>query len=467
MFNVLETRSASASDAQDELSGETHGLVTRFLLQPSPESLEFPTVYFLDYQAFKRSGQPISKVTFKVVPYVTASIGDPQTVAVEYFRKVHWWMPIISNKRLFDSMLNPLTEPDSELPLLLLAMKVILWNPSKQQSKDPKIETYLIAKRMIDEAVTAGLLSLQLLQAQVLLAVFGLGHAIYPAAYLSVGACARYGIALGVDISLRPDFQAQHPSINVLQIEERRRTWWAILILDRFLQLGNPRRPLSTEDPKPESLLPSDDEAFDQGNISGPSFPVSAAANVKMGALARMSQASYLLSHVYRYNHFRSETKSISDQQQEYWQLDNTIRSLLNLSYVEGELRRMAVCGQTSICYSALIALHDPDSFRTDPQHLQFAVDLLKPLADAMSWDSAIFLSGTLVSVNDASPLLLFWAYEAGTIYNRLMPHYERDTLELLYQMKEKLRIMSHRWQAGNAYLEILNSNETRMHWSS
>lgn len=80
---------------------------------------------------------------------------------------------------------------------------------------------------------------------------------------------------------------------------------------------------------------------------------------------------------------------------------------------------------------------------------MQLTADLLKPVADSMSWDSAVFLRGTLVSVGDASPLLLHWAYQAGTIYNRLLSTYEADSLHLLYQMREKLRIMSHRWLAG------------------
>jgi hypothetical protein len=70
-----------------------------------------------------------------------------------------------------------------------------------------------------------------------------------------------------------------------------------------------------------------------------------------MGALARMSQASYLLGEVFHYNRSRSRVIDGVDSQAEYWQLDRTIRSLLNLSYVEGEIRRTAVCGQTSICF--------------------------------------------------------------------------------------------------------------------
>jgi hypothetical protein len=77
---------------------------------------------------------------------------------------------------------------------------------------------------------------------------------------------------------------------------------------------------------------------------------VSAAANVQMGPLSRMCQASYLQGLVHQFNKSRSIILT-GDQQQEYQQLNRTIVSLLNLTIVEGEIRRMAVCGQTSICY--------------------------------------------------------------------------------------------------------------------
>jgi hypothetical protein len=62
------------------------------------------------------------------------------------------------------------------------------------------------------------------------------------------------------------------------EIEENRRVWWAILIFDRwvcfvwpwmletnptsFLNLNNPARPLSTEDPSFDTYLPVDDTSW-------------------------------------------------------------------------------------------------------------------------------------------------------------------------------------------------------------
>jgi hypothetical protein len=88
--------------------------------------------------------------------------------------------------------------------------------------------------------------------------------------------------------------------------------------------------------------------------ISGRSFPVSAPANIDMGSFARMAQAAHLLGKVLHFKDRPLESdgwQTREAEQDEYWQLDKTIRSLLNLSYLEGEIKRMAICGQTALCY--------------------------------------------------------------------------------------------------------------------
>ncbi|KAK5011152.1 hypothetical protein LTR39_004577, partial [Cryomyces antarcticus] len=68
-----------------------------------------------------------------------------------------------------------------------------------------------------------------------------------------------------------------------------------------------------------------------------------------MGMLARLSQAAYLLGRVFK--HTKDSTVNDLYHEEEKKQLDRTLRALLNLSYVDGAMRRMAVCAQTGICY--------------------------------------------------------------------------------------------------------------------
>lgn len=49
------------------------------------------------------------------------------------------------------------------------------------------------------------------------------------------------------------------------EMEERRRLWWAVLILDRYVNIGFRFRPLCTPKIPPEEILPARDYAWDIG----------------------------------------------------------------------------------------------------------------------------------------------------------------------------------------------------------
>lgn len=227
---------------------------------------------------FDYSHVEIPKPSLTVPSYITDYIGDPQTIVATFWDSVHWWMPIISKKRFYNHVMNPLTPKTAELPLLLSCMKLVLWHPGNESQ--PQIE-HLALKHAILDAENAGILSLPLLQAKILLTIHELGHAIYPAAYFSIASCARYGTALGVNKCLESNVLSNAPAA-ILEAEEKKRAWWAILILDRwappsnrnlplsdlctrFIQLGNITQSLCTEDPESSSYLPCDDSAFEQG----------------------------------------------------------------------------------------------------------------------------------------------------------------------------------------------------------
>jgi hypothetical protein len=98
---------------------------------------------------------------------------------------------------------------------------------------------------------------------------------------------------------------------------------------------------------------------------------------------------------------------------------------------------------------SALITLHDPEANRTDFEHFEMAMTFLRPVVDQMAWASGVWFGERLVNLSDASPLLIFWAYQAITIYHRLEGQYGNEVQQHLLLMKEKLKIMSQRWKAG------------------
>jgi hypothetical protein len=246
---------------------------------PSSQSLS-SSIPFLDRQAFGSTSQSGPKMNFDLVPLLMRSLEDAHAIATNYFQKIHWWMPIVSRNCVFESISTSFVQQRPATALLLQAMEVLLWHPA-QQSLDPITPAYLTVKHAITEANAIGVLELQLLQAQILICIYELGHAMFPAVYSSIAACAQYGYALGVDEALRPDYGGNHLPLEAINKEECRRAWWAILILDRYkmkqvlselglmafryMKLGNHQRHLSTEDPLSDSILPCDDDEFDRG----------------------------------------------------------------------------------------------------------------------------------------------------------------------------------------------------------
>lgn len=97
---------------------------------------------------------------------------------------------------------------------------------------NPRTDLYASAKAFYELVESSRITSIRLLQAGILIAVYETGHAIYPAAYLTIGRCARVGHAIGLhDTAMIPQL-ALEPR-NWDEMEERRRVWWAVYILDR------------------------------------------------------------------------------------------------------------------------------------------------------------------------------------------------------------------------------------------
>lgn len=156
-----------------------------------------------------------------------------RSIAAAYFEGTHRWLPIVSRKSFFACLLNPLARRRTELSLLALCMQLCCTTPPDEDiGGAAKMSLYLTAKRFHFEVEATGALSIHVLQAAVLIALYEIGHAIYPVAYLTVGACARYAFSMRLD-RLGPELMCADRPQTWAEVEERRRLWWSIRILDR------------------------------------------------------------------------------------------------------------------------------------------------------------------------------------------------------------------------------------------
>jgi hypothetical protein len=167
-----------------------------------------------------------------VPPQVLHLLGDLDEnwlTAGRFFEHIHQWMPFISKKRFYDMYLQPAFQTRPDVVLLLLALKLITTFPPAG-ARGPRTPLYDAVRRLYVEV--EGAFSILVLQAGALLALYELGHGIYPAAYLSIGACARYAHALSINVSRTVPTRRV---LTLVEVEERRRVWWAIVILDRYV----------------------------------------------------------------------------------------------------------------------------------------------------------------------------------------------------------------------------------------
>ncbi|KAL6854528.1 N-terminal binuclear Zn cluster-containing/DNA binding domain-containing protein [Trichoderma novae-zelandiae] len=412
-------------------------------------STSFIAERFLDPDVFSRAQLTVVNADVPVTDEIAQLVGgvlDIQATSARFFRSVHTWMPIISKPQFGANLLNRLTYKRAELFLLVLSMKLCC---ARETTSNKAL--YETVKLLHFKMETSGVLSVLVLQAAILIALYELGHSIYPAAFLSVGSCARYATALGIDKSILLSSSAK---VEWIEEEECRRIWWAILVLDRYLNLSDPKRHLITPDADIESYLPVDDEAWETGiPDSDHIFTLATANSYHLGLFARFAQAAHLLSQVLHH---------VSEQSNETAQLRRTIFALINVSKIEASMRRLEYCSQTAICYSGILLL-DPSSTDKDPTSSPTQLSTESALISQVTLDMALTLTeGDAEEICDiASPFLVHLLYRVASTHLRIAHESPtavgRDKIQLL---KKAIKVIGSRWLCASTYLSLLEKQE-------
>jgi len=202
--------------------------------QADVQSLDFPTVLFLDPTILQHGQVDMSRVAVPIPAHILHLLGNMDEmhfIASSYFENIHTWMPFISKKRFYGSHLRPSFQTQPDVALLLLALKLIT-TPPTPRPRNPRTPLYHAVKHFHLDVEGSSAFSTPVLQAGILVALYEILHAIYPAAFQSIGACARYAHALGINVSKSLNTKRM---LTLVEVEERRRVWWAIVILDRFV----------------------------------------------------------------------------------------------------------------------------------------------------------------------------------------------------------------------------------------
>ncbi|KAJ5728920.1 uncharacterized protein N7483_003428 [Penicillium malachiteum] len=419
---------------------------------PNIQSIDFSSILFLDPGLLQHGLVETVRFAPPVPPHILHLLGDLDEIrltAERFFNHIHRWMPFISKKRFYDLYLLPSFQTRSELVLLFLAMKLITTFPPTG-SQSHRTALYHAAKHF--HLMTEECLSILVLQAGLLIALYELGNGIYPAAYLSIGACARYAYALGINVC---ETVPKKKVLTLVEVEERRRVWWAIVVLDRFISIGCPGRPFATADPKLDDLLPSDDTAWDEGivrpdRLSALSYPTAG----NMSKFALVCQAARLLGQVL---HFLSHDPASQDGA--WQQLDRTLHSMLTAALNIDD----PDYDQITFIYSALVALYTPwissnANKKIDNDYAQQANLTLQQIIDrtnANLIERQCFLGR---NPEDISPWGLYFAYRICSAH--MHPSRSSDNADVSKTLCETLQVIDMRWGVAGVYLQLLEAQE-------
>jgi hypothetical protein len=161
------------------------------------------------------------------------STQEAQAIAEHYFSTTHEWLPVVSRRRLA-RQLDPrplhLIIDAADLVSLLFAMQ-LLSRPDEEESQS----IYMAVKAALAKCEQSNCLSTHHLAAQVLIATYEMSRGMFPVAYLTIGHCCRLCYALGLHDKKKAT-QLFGICDTWTESEQRRRLWWAVIILDRYRQ---------------------------------------------------------------------------------------------------------------------------------------------------------------------------------------------------------------------------------------
>ena len=154
---------------------------------------------------------------------------ESQSIASQYFTKVHMWLPILSQKRFYDRLAQHRPSPVAGFSVLLSTMQLITLHPF-DTNHDREV-LYLATKTFFAQVQASVPSSLLLAQAGIILTHYERAHGMIESAYVTVGTTARMAFALGLH-NTHCSFAVQG-SNEWMDEEEALCTWWGLLTLDR------------------------------------------------------------------------------------------------------------------------------------------------------------------------------------------------------------------------------------------
>ncbi|KAK7408030.1 hypothetical protein QQX98_009803 [Neonectria punicea] len=436
---------------------------TASVVSSSSETVNpFPDAFFIDTELFQSvTHSALRRSTYPVPAHVSQVLGADASAACElYFSTVDTWFPFISKKSLNQSIQANNPAEASGLALLLLCMKLVSDITLLQNTSAVDAGPYRTAKSYASLMEDVSPASLQVFQSLVLIALYEMGHGIFPAAYLTVGRAARLGILRGIHDRKTSTQLFQTPPTWTYW-EEERRTWWAASILERCINLGPTGLPLAIPEPAQGDLLPTRDAEWFRGEIGTTQalYTTGFLPEVNIGPFARVCQASHILGRVINHRNCRKDALTRDFILDEALQLSATLTALDSYLSQPVDDGAAASTVDMALCTAARMALyHMYACNQPDVQAPRLAEESAMQTESIVGINQIVGLRGAALarcvlqqgaeSLARSNPLVIQCLYDAATecewfIREGDVVEGARETLQLLM---EALRLLAQRW---------------------
>jgi hypothetical protein len=294
--------------------------------------------------------ETLQKSTVDMIMRIFGSFSNILAISREFFTGTHQRVSSISKLRFEQNIQAMTTRPRADFATLCLTILLIQQKPMGKAT-NMQSPLYFTVTNLITLLETEDSPSLDLAHCRVLVTFYEMGHGLYRAAYVSLAGCARAARGLGLH---RKPWRNLEAGSDKLLLEEGKRTWWAIVLMDRFINLCNEDAMFVTGDPERTEPLPIEDLLWSESpsrayleRLIDAAPSLDTPFNITVGQMARECQISHLVGHVLR--HVFDPVLDPRFNTEEAVQLERTLRAYLPLLSNE-ELKIGKYCGAYGMC---------------------------------------------------------------------------------------------------------------------
>lgn len=396
-----------------------------------------------------------------IADQMVALFGPPSNVKETtrtFFERVHPWLPFLSQQRFHHRFSSTRSHPeDHAFQLIPCVMQLVVTIPAAAEVSSRRSLLYRKTKQLIALTEAEGPPTLDLVQCRLLLALYEINHGATDEAYMSLGMCSRMGTVLGLHRHLQ---QPGHDDWALA--EEKRRTWWAIIILDRFIRQQRPHWSSLAKDPSSSDILPIDDTEWERmhhdtsDDSPSPPLPISTTSHIRVGYFARLAQVAHLLGLVL--NNTYNPTPDAAFNQQEAEQLRQTLDMYAELLPREATATECShYCGVVMMCYSAQLLLEKP---KTSTHGMNARTEMLTATMIQMARELNIEFE--LMGPELLRPLALFATYQVAMIYvEQCTVTADARHTDGIITILQLLEIFNGRWKIAGEFASICSSSSS------